>query len=102
MTDFSAPQKLYFVLMPQNRHQQVTSTVTRLLVHQARRLAISTTANQAAVYMQSRTIRPTVLYYLFWGKQSWNPGFLSVRGWPQACFIILKVGTLCVGGWSTD
>ncbi len=48
MTDFSSPQKLYFVLMPQNRHQRATSTVTRLLVRQARRLAIPTTANQAA------------------------------------------------------
>ncbi len=31
-----------------------------------------------AVYMQCRTIRPTVLYYLwfsFCGKQPWNPGF---------------------------
>ncbi len=48
MTDFSSLQKLYFVLMAQNRHQRVTSTVTRLLVRQARRLAIPTTANQAA------------------------------------------------------
>ncbi len=45
---FSSPQKLYLVLMPQNRHQRVTSTVTRLLVHQAWRLEIPTTANQAA------------------------------------------------------
>ncbi len=48
MTDFSSPQILYFVLMPQNPHQRDTSTVTRLLVRQARRLAIPTTANQAA------------------------------------------------------
>ncbi len=48
MTDYSSLQKLYFVLMPQNRHQRVTSTVTILLVCQARRLAIPTTANQAA------------------------------------------------------
>ncbi len=48
MTVFSSPQKLYFVLMPRNRHQRDTSTVTRLLVRQARRLAIPTTANQAA------------------------------------------------------
>ncbi len=48
MTDLSLPQKLYSVLMPQNRHQRVTSSVTRLLVRQAWRLAIPTTANQAA------------------------------------------------------
>ncbi len=48
MTDFSSPQKLYLVLIPQNRHQRVASTVTRLLVRQARRLAIPTTTNQAA------------------------------------------------------
>ena len=34
--------------MPQNRHQQVTSAVTRLLARQAWRLAIPTTATQAA------------------------------------------------------
>ncbi len=48
MTDFSSPQKLYFALMPQNRHQRVSSTVTALLVCQAWRLPIPTTANQAA------------------------------------------------------
>ncbi len=48
MTDFSSLQKLYLVLMPQNRHQRVTSTVTRLLVRQVWHLAIPTTANQAA------------------------------------------------------
>ncbi len=48
MTDFSSPQKNCLVLMPQNRHQRVASTVTRLLVRQARRLAIPTTAIHAA------------------------------------------------------
>ncbi len=48
MTDFSSPQKLYMVLIPRNRNQRVASTVTRLLVRQARRLAIPTAANQAA------------------------------------------------------
>ncbi len=48
MTDFSSPQKLCLVFMPQNRHQRVTSTLTRLLVHQAWCLAIPTIANHAA------------------------------------------------------
>ncbi len=48
MTGFSSPQKLYLALMPQNRHRRVTGAVTRLLVRQAWRLAIPTTANQAA------------------------------------------------------
>ena len=50
MTVFSSPRKLYLVLVPPNQHQQVTSGVTRLLVHvrQAWRLAIPTTANQVA------------------------------------------------------
>ncbi len=47
MTVFSSPRKLYLVLMPQNRHQRVTSAVTILLVRQAWRPAIPTTANQA-------------------------------------------------------
>ncbi len=48
MTVFSSPRKLYLVLMPQNRHQRVTSTVTTLLVRQVWRPPIPTTANQAA------------------------------------------------------
>ncbi len=48
MTVFSSPRKLDLVLMPQNRHQAVTSAVTTLLLRQAWRLAIPTTANQAA------------------------------------------------------
>ncbi len=48
MTVFSSPRKLDLVLMPQNRHQRVTSTVTTLLVRQAWRPPIPTTANQAA------------------------------------------------------
>ena len=40
VTVFSSPQKLYCVLVPQNRHQCVTSTVTRLLVSVAWCLAI--------------------------------------------------------------
>ncbi len=48
MTVFSSPRKLYLVLMPQNRHQWVTSAVTTLLVRQAWRPAIPTTTNQAA------------------------------------------------------
>ena len=39
MTVFSSPRKLYLVLVPQNRHQRVTSAVTRLLVREAWRLA---------------------------------------------------------------
>ena len=39
MTVFSSPRKLYLVLVPQNRHQRVTSTATRLLVREAWRLA---------------------------------------------------------------
>ncbi len=48
MTDFSSPQKLYLVIMQQNLHQRVASTVTRLLICQARCLVMLTTANQAA------------------------------------------------------
>ena len=48
MTVFSSPRKLYLVVVPQNRHQRVTSAVTRLLARQAWRLAIPTTATQAA------------------------------------------------------
>ncbi len=48
MTVFSSPRKPALVLMLQNRHQRVTSAVTTLLVRQAWRLAIPTTANQAA------------------------------------------------------
>ena len=44
-TVFSSPRKLYLVLVhAQNRHQPVTSTVTRLLVCEAWRLATPTTA----------------------------------------------------------
>ena len=39
MTVFSSPRKLHLVLVPQNRHQWVTSAVTRLLVGEAWRLA---------------------------------------------------------------
>ena len=48
MTVFSSPRKLYLVVMLQNRHQRVTSAVTRLLARHACRLAIPTTATQAA------------------------------------------------------
>ena len=48
ITVFSSPRNLYLVLLPQNRHQLVSIAVTRLLVRQAWRLAIPTTANQAA------------------------------------------------------
>ena len=48
MTVFSSPRKLYLMLVPQNRHQRVTSAVTRLLVREAWRLATPATTNQAA------------------------------------------------------
>ncbi len=63
--------------MPQNRHQRVTSTVTRLLVRQARRLTIPTTANQAAkTQLASYSLVPRPIaclgMRLAWASYAWE------------------------------